>query len=181
MALQINPADAILEEMARELGLDPDDLKGDRFFQLVKGVFPVYIMNLTRKMAPYGGALKDNYASVTLANDTAKNELKTVPPGKRWYLFGGRITNGDDVNRQVYIQLFNADDKNIGQLAKSQTVNAGAVLCYPNTEAVVTQMGSGAYPVPMKAGDYIKINWAAGGASAGGDSDTSALVVELNE
>lgn len=179
--METNPTDTLLAELARELGIDEDTLKSNRFFTLVKGVFPVYIMNLTRKLAPYGGEIDDNYATVTLGNNDTVSQTVTVPAGKRWYLFGGRMSNGDNVVRNVTLQVYNELDVAIAMLIRYQVLAAGGEIFFPNTEAVSTQLGSGAYPLPLLAGWDLEYTWNAGGVSAGGTSHISAIVVEVDE
>lgn len=179
--MQVNPSDATLEEMARELGIDPDDLKQSRFFDLIKGTFPVYIMNLTRKTAPYGGDILQDHlgAAVTLVNNTLLNHDIIVPAGKRWYLFGGRIFNGDDVERACQVVLLSAEAVGITVLLRSQAIAAGAYASYPNGEASVLQTIS--FPLPMAAGTYLRFGFEAGGASAGGTGYCSAILIEVDE
>jgi len=172
---------ATLEEMARQLGIVEDDITKYPFFRVLEGIIPVYFMNLSRMLAPYGGAIEDNYGSKTLENNTSASQIITVPAGKRWYLFGGHLMNGDDVVRACYVQLRNASNQVIAYLAQAQNVGANARLHWPNTEAVVTKLGGGGYPIPMLAGYNLYISWAAGGASAGGASPYSAFVVEMDE
>lgn len=181
MAVEMNPSDTLLEEMARELGINIDELKMKRFFKLIKGTFPVYIMNLTRKMAPYGGEILDNFDEVTLVNNVTKSHNVTVPATKRWYLWGGRMSNGDDVARNSGCRLHNSDAKIIFTPLMSQALAAGSSLYFPTTIVTVNQLGSGAYPIPMKAGDYIRFTWVAGGVSAGGTSEIILLVSEIDE
>lgn len=181
MAFDMNPSDAILEEMARELGMDVDELKMKRFFKLIKATLPVYIMNLTRKTSPFGGEIESNYTEFALGNNDNVHAIITVPPGKRWFLFGGAILNGDDVNRACSVLLLNEDDKIIGAIFLSQTINAGVRAYYPNTVSSVLHIGHGAYPLPLAAGWQIDAYFAAGGASSGGTGALTAMVVEVDE
>lgn len=180
--MEANLSDSQLENMASALGIDVDTLKQSRFFDLLKGVFPVYITNLDRVLAPFGGEIVSNLTSVTLVNNTLKQVDITVPAGKRWYLFGGSITNPDDVGRNCTI--FVTDGTAIlYRILKDQAIGATASAYFPNTEATVSQIGSGAYPLPLLAGYMISFYWAAGGASAGGVSASGAvaMVVEVDE
>lgn len=179
--METNPSDTLLVEMARELGIDEDTLKNNRFFQLIKGVLPVYIMNLTRKMAPYGGDIKSNATAVTVVNNTIKTENIEVPAGKRWHLFGGKIINPDNVARNVYIELYDENDVKICRLLKFVAAGPGGEAYFPNSEATIDQVGPGAYPFPMSAGWYMQFYFGAGGASAGGTGTVFAVVVELDE
>ena len=179
--MQINPSDTLLDEMARELGINPDDLKHSRFFNLIKGVFPVYITNLTRKLAPFGGAIESNRTVTPLVNNTVLDVHIEVPATKRWYLFGGRITNGDNVARNCYVTIQNKANENVLQLFRDQALGAGGDGYFPNSEATVIQLAGGLYPLPLSAGMAVHFHYAAGGASAGGTAIAVAWVVELDE
>jgi len=177
----MNPSNTLLEEMARELGIDADKMKTERFFKLIKATVPVYLMNLTRKTAPYGGDIVSNMETITLVNNVALNYDFIVPAGKRWYLWGGKMMNGDDVNRNCSASIYDADANKLMVVLRSQAIVAGNETYFPNTEASVTQLGSGAYPVPLLAGWYVRYYFAAGGASAGGDAENALMVVEVEE
>lgn len=180
MSLDANVSDTMMDEIARQLGVDAADLKktGFLFFPLV---MPVHITNLQRNLAPYGGEVVHNYNEVTLVNNVTKNEALTVPATKRWYLMGGFILNGDDVARVCVITVRIPAGNTIMRLIKSQSIAAATDVYYPNTEASVDQIGHGAYPIPLEAGTVINFQWTQGGASAGGTGKFAALVVEVDE
>lgn len=126
-----------------------------------------------------GGTIKSNHANVTLVNNTAKTETVTVPTGRRWYLFGGKIYNGDDVNRSCTIFITDASDKVLMTLLKF-TVAATDEGFYPNNDDLAAnQVSDGAYPIPLLAGWKLKFTFAAGGASAGGTGEISGIVLEV--
>ena len=178
MSLDANVSDTMMDEIARQLGIDAADLKkaGFTFFPLV---MPVHLTNLQKQLQPYGGEIKANYTAVTLVNNTAKNQAVTVPANKRWFLWGGFADNADDVARSFKISLFDADDQLIMRLIRSQSLAGPGEIMYPNTEATILQTGHGAYPIVMDAGWYLAFYWAAGGASTGGTSHVTALVTEV--
>lgn len=179
MSLDANVSDTMFDEIARQLGIDAADLKksGFTFFPLI---MPVHLTNLQKDLAPYGGKIEQNYLTTALGNNDQVIVYLTVPATKRWYLWGGKLLNADNVARNCGVTLMDESSHVIFVLAKTQSVGAGASVYYPNTEAVVTQIGSGAYPIPMKAGWQLQFKWLAGGASTGGTAQYTALVVEVD-
>ena len=124
------------------------------------------------------GEIIDNYNTATLVNNTQKTETIIVPDGHRWKLFGGCVLNADSVSRTVTVKVFNSSDKLIGYFV-SASVNAAGYAAYPCTQASKVHCSTSGFP--MKAGDYIQIVWAAGGASAGGTAEYSAVITEAPE
>ena len=121
------------------------------------------------------GELDDNYTEGTLVSDTTLTITITVPNGELWLFYGGRAKNGDDVNRNVRVIIYNSSDKPILRLTNTQVVSAASEFTFPNTSADPL-MYNGGKPVPLKGGDKIKITFFAGGASSGGTAEVSALV-----
>ena len=180
MSLDANISKSVIDEIARQLGIEADELykAGFSFFPLV---MPVHLTNLQRNLAPYGGTIEENYNTVILVNNTYGQEDLTVPAGKRWYLFGGFLLNGDDVARDCWVNVIGTEGSTLLRLLKDQAVGAATDVYFPNTEATVDQMGSGIYPIPLLAGSIIRFRWDAGGASTGGTAKYCAIVVEVDE
>lgn len=126
---------------------------------------------------PAGEVVVD-VTSVTLANNTAKQNLITVPANTIWVLQSLKVTNPDDVNRVITIILYKeAALTNIIASFASETVATTARLQLPhnapgaNIEAFQDIRG-----MVLGPGATIWINWAAGGASAGGtDADGQVI------
>lgn len=180
MTLDANISKAVIDEMARQLGMEADELykAGFQFFPLI---MPVHLTNLQKNIAPYGGTIEGNYAETTLVNNTNGSRRLTVPAGKRWYLFGGYMHNGDNVGRVCDLSIEDTNSKIVLINLRGQAIGVGGTVVFPNTEAVVGQAGSGIYPIPMLAGWDLLFNWLAGGASAGGTSRSAAIVIEVDE
>ena len=125
------------------------------------------------------GVLVTNYnAAVALANNTAKTQAVTVPAGKRWFLFGGIMSNADNVERAT--QIYITDGTNTVMYIRQATAQAaGAIIAYPNTVALATNWQF-PVPMPLSAGWTITFYWAAGGASAGGNATISAVVSQMD-
>lgn len=128
------------------------------------------------------GEIKSNLnTNVTLVNNTAKTQDITVPTGMRWYIFGGKVSNGDSVDRATYVRLQDGSANTILYLKSSATLAAGAEWNFPQHADNTSQIQGGSYPLPALAGWVIRFYWAAGGASAGGTSQVSLLVLEVPE
>ena len=177
--LDANIAKSTRDEIARQLGIDSKELQesGFTFFPIIT---PVQITNLQRNLTPFGGDIDANGSTTTLVNNTTKGETLTVPAGKRWYLFGGSIKNGDNVARECTVSLLDTSDVTVLTLMRTISIAAGITNMFPNTEATVLQVGGGAYPIPLDSGYDISYAWAAGGASAGGTARFSAFIVEVD-
>lgn len=125
------------------------------------------------------GEILSNHADVTLVNNTAKTEIVTVPTGVRWYVFCGKVYNGDDVQRTCRVTVTDASDE---VLMKCLDFAVGATdeAFFPNMDDVgANQLGGAGYPFPLAAGWKIKFSFAAGGASAGGTAEIVLIVLEV--
>lgn len=125
-----------------------------------------------------GGQVKDNYGTTTLVSDTANTRVITVPANRRWWLYVVNAKNGDSVTRNVTFEAYNSSGQLIAVLHSATAVGAGGYLAWPNSYSSNT-MSNASAPVPLKAGDYIKITWATGGVSAGGTAISTAIVLEV--
>lgn len=116
--------------------------------------------------------------AVPLVNNTIKELELTVPAGKRWFLMGGYFTNGDDVARNSSVSITDGTDT-ILWLRASSAMADGATYLYPTTVASNSNiMPTGMFV--LDAGWTIKFYWAAGGASTGGNSTITAMVLEVD-
>lgn len=124
------------------------------------------------------GEVACDVTSVTLANNTAKQNLITVPANTIWVLQSLKVTNPDDVNRVITIILYKeAALTNIIAGLASETVATTARLQIPhNTPGNTVEFNHNIKDMVLGPGNTIWINWAAGGASAGGtDADGQVI------
>jgi len=122
---------------------------------------------LTRNV--YWGIFKKNKTSVTLVNNTLKNQDITVPASQTWTVLRGRVHNGDDVARNCNVICYDSVNVEMQTLDADVALGAGAVRTFPRANQ------SGAeenwhQPVVLEAGDYVRFQFKAGGASTGGTS-----------
>ena len=113
-----------------------------------------------------GGKLIDNYIEL----GAITTSTITVPPGKRWLLYGGFCEI--DTSATIVIEIRNADEKIIMQLAYQAASTNN--LTYPNKESSI--YGPLSIPIPMKEGDYIYFIWGAAQTSP----TVSAIVLEID-
>lgn len=124
--------------------------------------------------------------SVVLVNNTAKTILVTVPVGQRWKLLGVRITNIDDVTRDVTVIIYKEAAKTTIlrclMLEAALAASAAEDLLWPS-ERIDTDdhiEASNAHEIILSAGNTIEVVWATGGASTGA-TDADGLVVDRLE
>lgn len=122
---------------------------------------------LTRNV--HWGIFKKNKTSVTLVNNTLKNQDITVPASQTWTVLRGRVHNGDNVARNCNVICYDSANVEMQTLDADAALGAGAVRTFPRANQ------SGAeenwhQPVVLEAGDYVRFQFKAGGASAGGTS-----------
>jgi len=125
----------------------------------------------------YWGVFKKNKTSVTLVNNTLKNEDITVPAGQAWTVLRGRIHNGDDVARNCNVICYDSDDVEMQTLDADAALGATAVRTFPRANQAGAEE-NWHQPVVMEAGDYARFQFKAGGASAGGTSIIMLHVLE---
>lgn len=123
-----------------------------------------------------GGQLTVEQQSLTLVNNTAKDLTFTCPDDTNIEVHLIKATNPDDVARVVTITLWSESAKT-NKIAAiiAASLNAGQEIYAPNTTNASTQCPC-CFPLPMKAGHTININWAAGGASTGG-TDADGFII----
>ena len=126
--------------------------------------------------AMLGGEIKHNQGDTTLLSNTQATRTITVPTGVRWYLFGGVVLNDDSVARTIKVQVLDESNNVIFYYASAST-NAAGWCAYPQSQA--SKVNGQTFCLPMKAGWDILITWEAGGASAGGTAESSAIVLEV--
>lgn len=120
-----------------------------------------------------GGKQADNYADSILVNNTALVRVITVPARETWVVHSVMIFNADNVARAMSIYFRNSADKDIDGICFLQALGANANNVYPNTLAAETM--AQIHPVLLVAGDYCRIVFGAGGASAGGTAHSSMI------
>lgn len=115
----------------------------------------------------YGGAFKKNKANVTLVNNTLKNDDVTVPAGLEWTVLRGQIYNGDDVARNCNVICYDSANVEMATLHADAALGATTRIQFPRRNQVGAEdpMES---PVVLEAGDYVRFQFKAGGASTGG-------------
>jgi hypothetical protein len=124
------------------------------------------------------GIISDNYGTTTLINNTLAARTITVPSNRRWWLFWVYSINGDNVTRNMMVEHYNSAGQLINMLFPLSAKTAGLLLCWPHTTSG-TNYFAPAEAIPLKAGDYIVITWAAGGASAGGTAPSTMGALEV--
>lgn len=125
------------------------------------------------------GRIVSNYNEDILVNNAAKTRTLTVPANKRWLLAGvGHLLNGDDVTRNCKAEVFDESDKFICNLLRNQAITAAAIVHIPNMEENDEQARV-VFPFFLYEGWYVKITWAAGGASAGGTATSALPILEI--
>lgn len=122
-----------------------------------------------------GGRLLTNRSAITLVNNTLLTVRITVPADMRFYFWGGTFLNADDVQRRVEVTT----DDGTNPLMPIHDANIGAATraTYPNNVAQLRTPLS--IPIPLDAGWRISFTFSAGGVSAGGTGDITAIVTQL--
>jgi len=98
-----------------------------------------------------GGKLLDNFE--TLGAVTQKKF--TVPTGKRWLLFGGYCER--DADAKLWVRAFNSADKLLSIIAFYAAGGSDVTFGCGYLSATLNQPM--AFPLPLKAGDYIAYDW----------------------
>jgi len=118
-------------------------------------------------------------AAVALVNNTEKTHTVTVPAGKRWFLQGGLVTNGDDVDRNLTISV--TDGTNVMYYIRASSNLVAAQACaYPTMQSLATNTQFPGKGMILDPGWTVTFYWAAGGASTGGNSTVTAVVLEVD-
>jgi len=128
----------------------------------------------------YQGIFKKNKTSVTLANNTLKNQDITVPTGKMWTVLRGRIHNGDDVARNCNVICYDSAAVEMQTLDADAALAAGAVRTFPRANQTGAEE-SWHQPNVLEATDYVRFQFKAGGASSGGTSVIMLHVLERDK
>jgi len=108
-------------------------------------------------------------SSVTLQNDTTKTLYVTVPQGKKWFVYGVMMYNGDNIARDMKVWIADGSNNILHRLGNASSVDAGGsreMLGYVSTG--VSWYGINVTPIPIKGGNKLVLIWSAGGASSGG-------------
>lgn len=130
------------------------------------------------------GRILTNWAETTLLNNTAAERVLTVNPNARWRLYGGIILNADDVTRDVRILIRDPDNKTVRVPLAKAALGVGDTKDWPraaDTAVDSLEAGETGWPVVMAGGWDIIFAWDAGGASAGGTAESSAIAEEWIE
>jgi len=120
-------------------------------------------------------------SSTTLSSDTTKNLDLTVPSGKIWRVHRVNMLNGDDVSRDVRVQIRDSSGNLIHKVGGPLTLAAGAsgdIIPYLKT---APDAEPGAITILVKGGYNLRLIWAAGGASSGGTAYYSITYEEIPE
>lgn len=139
---------------------------------------------VTNHGVPVGRLVQDVIA-VTLVNNTLFVHDYTVASGKRIKLMGLRVTNPDDVARDVQVRLYKEAGKTnyLRRLfVMSVPAAPGGAIQWPYLEAgdETTLDSRKLMEYILDEGNTIEFQWAAGGASAGG-TDADGLVLIFME
>ena len=122
-----------------------------------------------------GYIFKDMYIVDATATGTGNDKWDSttvmeweVPAGKKWLFIGGTVKNSADAT--VTVDLYNASDKVILGLASIAAPGATVRVQFPDSD-----IGYVHRPIPMKAGDYVKMTM---GAAQGAAAEANCLVLE---
>lgn len=131
-----------------------------------------------------GGRLIQEVTSVTLANNTAYNVYNAVPAGKRRILLSFRVMNPDNVARAVTVSKFKevARTNEIKRVVYVAALGAsGGILQWPLGANTQSEARESNRPFELyNENNVLAIQYAAGGASAGG-TDADGIVIEWLE
>lgn len=128
-----------------------------------------------------GGYKKNNVTSVTLVNNTTKTLDLSPGAGKRWQLLRFICYNPDDVARNVSVNQRDASDTVIDSVIASSAFNPGTFQCAPAAaHNLVTETAGHFDGGIIEDDEYMRVTWAAGGASSGG-TDADGLVMQVME
>ena len=124
-----------------------------------------------------GGRVVNNYAEGVLVNNTALQRIITVPSDTFWLVSGGFMQNGDSVTRTCRVNMEDASTNVILRIA-DDTVATTDLMALPNNKADKYNFGGGL--IFAAAGYRFNFYWTAGGASTGGTSKSSLVVLEVD-
>ncbi len=144
---------------------------------------PVGMGEFTESVSGKGLAVSNEGATTLGNNDTVVRTI-TVPTNARWKVYGGVVLNGDDVTRNVLVDIDNGVTNQDLAIPLSRAVDASNFAGWPfgsETNTNSREPGGQAFPIPLIEGDRIRISFVAGGASAGGEARSSALIEEWIE
>lgn len=127
------------------------------------------------------GSIKTKVQSVTLVNNTAKTQDISVPTDTEWCIESIKMANGDNVDRNGTILLYQTSSKtNLIAYILFATITAGAQIMIPNNDDLGSAMANNKQQWILGAGETLSFIWAAGGASAGA-TDADAIVIKYRE
>ena len=113
------------------------------------------------------GKFKKNKANVTLVNNVLKNDDVTVAAGLEWTVLRGQIYNGDNVNRDCSVVCYDSAGVEMRVLDIEAALVTVTRRQFPrNNQTTVEDPYRN--PLVLEAGDYVRFQFKAGGASAGG-------------
>jgi len=124
------------------------------------------------------GRLVLNKTDVVLVNNVTKDEIITVPTGKRWIVLYGKMHNADDVDRSCYVMYRDSADVEILRLLAVTLIAATDSRTFPGGIGNYTPQLT--FPVIADAGMDFQFHWDAGGASAGGTATIFLVVLEID-
>lgn len=127
-----------------------------------------------------GGKHEQSITSLTLGNNTQKTVDTTVPAGERWLVLSIKVTNPDNVNRAVSIDIYKeaALTNFMRNLAYQADVAPNQRLQWPNFATEPWHNIQSVWSlVILETGNTISMKWMAGGASAGG-TDADGIVID---
>ena len=114
---------------------------------------------------------------VVLVSETKKTITKTVPSGKKWFVYGAYLHNPDSVTRKCQIQCLKVGGDAFGDmLAWNTEVTTGDKMRVPNALQNSTyEFPESNYPLILTEGEAVSFIWEAGSASTGGTSTLTVL------
>jgi len=132
------------------------------------------------------GNFADGYGTVTETignplSDTAFQNL-TCPTGKTWLVFGGSLKHDDSVGHNMTIELYDENDKLLCNLMQlDDGGGANGILNFPcgGVASSAPEKNMDGFPIPMKAGWYIKFSAAGNMTDASVIWERNAIILEV--
>ena len=125
----------------------------------------------------YRGKATEYKANVVLVNNTLKNDDVTVPGNKEWVVLGGHIYNGDNVARNCNVICYDSAGVELETLHADAALGATTAIQFPRNNQAAAECPMD-QPVILEAGGYVRYQFKAGGASAGGTGRRFLRVLE---
>lgn len=118
--------------------------------------------------------------TVTLSDNTTKIVDLTVPLGKIWKVHAIMMHNGDDVSRNLEVQIINSSSFLLHYVSYASSVSSGDYREMISYES--STVGKHPFkPLIIKGGNKLRLKWNAGGTSSGGTAYYCVTYEEIPE